>query len=238
MLLAKSCHDLDWISYIMGTKAKSVSSFGSLKHFRKDEKPADAGNRCLKCKIETKCPYSAKRFYFKLLDRGSKGWPLDVLTPEVNKENIQKALETGQYGRCVYECDNDVVDNQIVNILFQDNKTASFTMTAFCEDGGRKTRIHGTKGEIYGDGNKLDHYDYLTEKHNIIDTDAADSSILGGHGGGDFGLMKSFIEAVGENDETKIISGPNATLESHMMVFAAEKARLEERVVKMEEFHN
>ncbi len=231
MLLAKSCHDLDWISYIMDARCLKVSSFGSLYHFRKESKPAGAADRCLECPVEADCPYSAKKIYLGMLERGNKGWPVDVLTPDVTPEGITQALRDGPYGRCVYECDNDVVDNQVVNMLFEGGRTASFTMTAFNEAGHRKTRIFGTRGEIYGDGSKITLFDFLTDKTEVIDTEAADASILGGHGGGDYGLMKRFIAAVASNDQSKILSGPAETLESHLMVFAAERARRENSVV-------
>ncbi len=233
MLLAKSCHDLDWSSYIMGHKCKSISSFGSLKHFRKEEKPEGAGTRCLDCGYEPKCPYSAVRIYLtERLDKGKTGWPVDVLTPVVTRENILKALQDGPYGRCVYECDNDVVDNQVVNMLFEGGRTATFTMTAFAK-GGRKTRIFGTRGEIYGDSSNIEVFDFLTEKTEKVDTNASEGSILGGHGGGDGGLMESFVSALAGNDPSGILSGPDATLESHLMVFAAEKSRIKGKVVSL-----
>jgi predicted dehydrogenase len=234
MLLAKSCHDIDWIRHIMGVKCKSVSSFGSLKHFRKEEKPEGAADRCLDCKIEAECPYSAKKIYIKdRLEKGDSQWPVNVLTPDPTLEGVEKALREGPYGRCVYECDNDVVDHQVVNMLFEGNKTASFTMTAFSKSGHRITRIFGTKGEIYGDGSKINHYDFLTDKTEEIQTNASDSSILGGHGGGDYGIMDSFVSALSEDDASKIISGPDETLESHLIVFAAEESRKQNKLVNL-----
>jgi len=106
-------------------------------------------------------------------------------------------------------------------------------MLAFTEQAHRKTRVFGTMGELYGDGSTIQHYDFLTDRTEVIDTEALDSSILGGHGGGDYGLMTSFVSAVAEDDPTKILSGPEETLESHVMVFAAERARREGRVVRL-----
>lgn len=239
MLLAKSCHDLDWIRYIMGAPCKSLSSFGSLKHFKKSEKPAAAGSatRCLSCAYEPQCPYSAKKIYLGRLAQGNTGWPVDVLTPVPTLATVTEALEKGPYGRCVYECDNDVVDHQVVNILFGGDKTAVFTMTAFNQAGHRQTRIFGTRGEIYGDGEKIHIFDFLTDQTRVIDTEATSADaggarngggqVLGGHGGGDYGLMDHFVQAVSENNPGLILSGPDESLETHRMVFAAERARRE-----------
>ncbi len=235
MLLAKSCHDLDWIRYIIGEHCLSVSSFGALKHFKKSEKPAAAGEalRCLSCAYEPQCPYSAKKIYLGRLEKGETGWPVDVLAPDPSVETITAALENGPYGRCVYECDNDVVDHQVVNLLFEHDKTAVFTMTAFNRANHRKTGIFGTRGEIFGDGVNIEHFDFLTDQTRVISTEDADGSILGGHGGGDYGLINRFVEAVAKKNQNLILSGPDESLETHRMVFAAEQARLEHRVVDL-----
>lgn len=233
MLLAKSCHDLDWIRYIMGDRCTSISSFGSLYHFRKEHQPAGAADRCVNCGVEADCPYSARRFYMSLAEKGQTGWPLDVIATDPTPEGVLAALETGPYGRCVYCCDNDVVDNQVVSMQFAGGQTAVFTMTAFNKADHRKTRIFGTRGEIYGDGEKIHHFDFLTNRPQEINTQSADATITGGHGGGDYRIMQRFIDAVANNDPGRIISGPRETLESHLMVFAAEKARRENKVVEI-----
>ena len=234
MLLAKSCHDLDWIHYIMKAPCERLSSFGSLHYFNKAHQPKGATSRCMDCPVEPKCPYSAKKIYLGRLAKGHTGWPVDVLTPNPTVESITEELREGPYGRCVFDCDNDVVDHQVVNMEFAEGLTASFTMTGF-NRGGRKTRIFGTGGELYGDGSKIEVFDFLTEEKTEIDTRSSDGSILGGHGGGDGGLMDGFITAVATGDRSHILSGPDETLDSHMMVFAAEKARLENRVVGINE---
>jgi len=234
MLLAKSCHDLDWIRYIMAVPCRSVSSFGSLYHFRRDNQPAGASDRCVTCPVEDGCPYSAKRFYLGRLRAGDLGWPLDVITDEMSEQAVLKALEQGPYGRCVYACDNDVVDNQVVNMLFEGGRTASFTMTAFNAGGGRKTRIFATRGELEGDGRYIRHFDFLTNRTETIDTHASDATAAGGHGGGDQGLIEAFIAAVRDEDPDKILSGPVETLETHLMVFAAERARRQGCVVNVD----
>jgi len=232
MLLAKSCHDLDWIRYMMGARCTKVASFGSLYHFHRDNKPDGAAERCLDCPIESTCPYSAKKIYIEdRVKKGKTGWPTDVLTPDVTVEGVTEALRTGPYGRCVYQCDNDVVDNQVVIMLFEDGRTASFTMTAFTEAAHRKTRLFGTRGQIEGDGRHIDIFDFLTDTHKVIDTHATDGTIVGGHGGGDAGLIDSFIAAVADNDPSKVLSGPADTLETHLITFAAERSRKESRII-------
>ena len=236
MLLAKSCHDLDWLRYIMAVPCQAVASFGGLNHFRKAAKPAAAGQalRCLDCAYEAQCPYSAKKIYLGRFAQDIKTWPVDVLTPDVTAENLETALRQGPYGRCVYECDNDVVDHQVVNLQFAGNRSASFTMTAFNNADHRQTRVFGTRGSLEGNGVTIRHTDFLTDTTQTIDTNTnSDGSVLGGHGGGDFGLMDSFVRAVAEHDATQILSGPDESLESHLMVFAAEQARLENRVVEL-----
>ncbi|XP_071479853.1 2,7-anhydro-N-acetylneuraminate hydratase-like [Diadema antillarum] len=146
-LLAKCCHDVDLIHWWMGeNKCQQVSSFGSLQHFRRENKPAGAGSRCTDCSIETSCPYSAKKLYLGNVLMGNVGWPVSIITDVPTPESVKEALETGPYGRCVYESDNDVCDNQVVNMFFEGGRTASLTMVAFtekiCE---RQVRIFGTK---------------------------------------------------------------------------------------------
>ncbi|MCX7017051.1 MAG: Gfo/Idh/MocA family oxidoreductase [Candidatus Sumerlaeota bacterium] len=234
MLLSKSCHDIDWLIHIMGARCARTSSFGSLLHFRREEQPAGAADRCLECAVEPNCPYSAKKIYLGRVERGGRGWPLEVLTPEPTVETITEALRTGPYGRCVYACDNDVVDHQVVHLEFEGGQTASFTMTAFSKAGHRQTRIFGTRGELIGNGIAIEHFDFLTDKTQVIDTRASDASIAGGHGGGDYNFMHSFVSALLENDPSHILSGPEETLQTHLAVFAAERARREGRVVEVD----
>jgi predicted dehydrogenase len=232
MLLAKSCHDLDWIRHVIGRPCLRVSSFGSLTHFRREERPVGAADRCLDCGVEASCPYSASRFYLGRVRAGHTGWPVDVLTAEPTEASVTEALRSGPYGRCVYACDNDVVDHQVVNMEFAGGATASFTMTAFTRQRDRETRIFGTRGEIFGNGSRIEVHDFLTDTTETIDTHlASDGSIATGHGGGDDQLMEQFVAAIATGDAGKILSGPEESLETHLMVFAAETARHEGRVV-------
>ena len=135
----------------------------------------------------------------------------------------------------MYACDNDVVDNQVVILDFADGATASLTMTAFAPQSDRKTRLFGTRGFIETDSVQIQHFDFVSEKTTVLDTrpvvDPAQEIVA--HGGGDHGIMKAFVEAVAAGDQRKVWSGPDETLASHRIVFAAEQARREHRVVEM-----
>jgi predicted dehydrogenase len=223
MLMAKSCHDLDWLQYILGQRASRVSSFGRLSHFTAANRPDGAADRCLDCAVEASCPYSAVRLYQGLLDQGSHGWPLNVITDEFTPAAVTGALRGGPYGRCVYACDNDVVDHQVVSLEYPGGATAVFTMTAFAEGATRSTRLFGSRGELWGDGKTIRLYDFLTRTWQEIEVPASGES---GHSGGDAGLMDAFTAAVASGNPDLIRSGARESLASHLSVFAAERARL------------
>lgn len=223
MLLAKSCHDLDWLRYVVGRPIRRVASFGGLTHFTPERRPAGAADRCLDCGVEPECAYSAKRLYFDRLRSGRHGWPLHVVVDEPTEAALTTALRDGPYGRCVYACDNDVVDHQVVALEFEGGQTGTFTMTGFTEGGlYRQTRIFGSQGELVGDGHTIRLHDFRTRDTEVIDA-RADSD--DGHGGGDAALMDAFVRAVATGEARHILSGPAEALHSHLAVFAAERAR-------------
>lgn len=234
MLLSKSSHDLDWIRYVLGEPCVQVSSFGSLMHFHPAARPPGAADRCLDCTVEPSCAYSAMKIYLGRIRAGETGWPVDVLTSDLTEAGVTEALRTGPYGRCVYACDNDVVDHQVVAMRFASGATATFTMTGFTRQRDRETRIFGTRGELYGNGSTIQVHDFLTDRTETIDTavvlDGTETAAAG-HGGGDARLMAAFVAAIRTGDARPILSGPAESLESHLMVFAAEQARRDGRVV-------
>ncbi len=233
MLMAKSCHDLDWIRYVANSPCRSLSSFGSLTHFRPENQPEGASDRCVTCAVQSECPYSALQIYLDRVKNGDTGWPTEVLTPDVSENGVMQALKSGPYGRCVYTSDNDVVDHQVVNMEFQNQIAATFTMVAFTRADHRRTRLFGTRGELYGDGHHIEWLDFLTDEPHSVSLTESDGTLLGGHGGGDYALMDAFVQAVAEQNPGLILSGPDETLESHLMVFAAERARREARVTQL-----
>ncbi|KAF8351275.1 streptomycin biosynthesis protein StrI [Amanita rubescens] len=238
-LMTKSCHDIDLICHWFAPLTISrISSFGSLQHFRKSAKPkeADTATRCLDCKFENNCPYSAKKIYLDAVTRGNKGWPIKVLVDGVpDIENITHALKTGPYGKCVYESPNDVCDHQVVNLEFSNGTTASFTMVAYtssiCD---RQTRWHFTHGEIIGDMNTFTVTNFRDPKKPVRHHPS--EVPLSGHGGGDLRLVSAFVEAVREGKQEILGTDISDVLRSHITVFAAEASRREGRVIDYAEF--
>ncbi|MEW9518591.1 Gfo/Idh/MocA family protein [Streptomyces tubercidicus] len=235
LLMSKSCHDIDWLSYLIERPVRRVSSFGSLSHFRPDQAPPGAGHRCISCPVEESCAYSAKRMYVDgLLHGGTKWYFTEIMSEgELTREAVDKALAEGPYGRCVYGCDNDVVDHQVVNLEYEGGVTASFTLTAFTPVEHRRTKIFGTRGQVTGDGRFIEFYDFRTEQTTVLDTLDAGPSAADGHGGGDEGLFHAFLDALHSGRPNLILSGLEDSLDSHRVVFAAERARREGTVVEL-----
>ncbi len=229
MILAKSCHDMDILLWLAGKRCKRVSSFGSTYLFRPEKAPAGAAKRCTDgCPAEADCPYSANKIYITGSEHGvatgHKGWPLTVLNFNPTEENILEAIKTGPYGRCVYHCDNDVVDHQIVNMELEDSVTINFTMCAFTEKCYREIKVMGTHGSIIADTeSNIITVDRFGNGSEIIDVKALPESNEG-HGGGDSGIVNAFIDSItsGKPMETSI----RRSTESHIVALAAEESRL------------
>jgi len=234
-LLAKSIHDLDWIAYIMKCKCLRVSSFGSLSFFRAENMPSGAAARCLDCRVAGHCAYNAPRFYLERLRDGHIDNYLESVTGELSEDALLSAMRTGPYGRCVFACDNDVADHQVVTMEFEGGATAAFTLSGCSKYSDRRTTIFGSEGEIYCDGKKINIYSYLRDRTNVIEIEPDKGTLETHHGGGDKECIEAFVTAVRENDPTKVLSSAKVALETHMMVFAAEMSRKEKRTVEMDE---
>ena len=233
ILLAKSIHDLDWIAFIAGQRCKAISSFGSLMYFRKENKPLGSPERCVDCNKE--CPYHAPSFYLERFRKKQIDSYLESVSGELTEENIMEALRTGPYGRCVFNCDNDVADHQVVNMEFENGMTAVFTLAGCSQYGERRTTIFGSEGEIRCDGNKIEVYSYFRDRTTEIRIEADQGTLLTHHGGGDKDCLQSFVNAILSGDPEKIFTGADTSLETHYMVFAAEISRHERRTVLLDE---
>ena len=227
MLLQKSCHDMDILLWLVGRDCQRVQSFGSLRHFTPENAPEGAPARCTDgCPHADTCPYYAPRLY---MDMSRTGWPVDVITTDLSEAGRHRALEEGPYGRCVYHCDNDVVDRQVVNLEFEGGAVATFTMTAFSADFSRQLKIFGTTGQITADmgTGQIVLHRFGEEKKTI----PLDGTARSGHGGGDFGLLGDFLHILRHGGESR--TSAKISLQSHLICFAAERSRKEHIVVEL-----
>ena len=229
MILAKCCHDLDLLQYYAKSKCKTVSSIGDLTFFKAEKAPEGAAKRCLDCKYVDSCPYSAKNCYIRAWhEEGDprNNWPYNIITTAhpLTEEALMKAIKEGPYGKCVFYCDNDVVDHQITQMQFENGVTATLTMTAFTQSAGREMRFHGTYGEILFDGGKnIIEIRVFGKPSEVIHMETL---IEAGHahGGGDVKLVETLYEILEGRapDRTSLES----SIESHLMGIAAEESRL------------
>ena len=241
MIMAKTCHDLDLIHWFMGGGCERVSSFGSLKHFNKANAPKGSTERCLNgCQVKAICPYDAERLYItaplhkatflRFMGRTITG------RAKASKEDKYKALQEGDYGRCVYHSDNNVCDNYIVNMSFEGERTASLTVTAFSKQMYRHTHIMGTLGEIRGrDNNGVLELKVFNGKSRKVKTKFLP---LPGHLSGDIGLVRDFVDMM-NNKPTRLkdLTFVDVTLNSHKMAMAADySAQNKGKVVQLDKF--
>ncbi len=231
LILAKCCHDMDILFWNHGP-AKRLSSFGSLMHFRPENAPAGAPPRCTDgCPAADDCPFYAPRIY-----AGPDGaWPRAVISEHDSVEARMDALRTGPYGRCVYHCDNDVVDHQVIALELESGVSISMNFVGHSHREGRTLRIDGSRatlrGKFIAGEYAIEIADHLTNTTEAIKVEGARS----GHGGGDFGLMRAFVQALRANQSETLTSARNS-LESHLLAFAAEEARVSGRVVQMNDY--
>ena len=226
IILAKSCHDMDILRWLVGKPCEKVSAFGGLKWFHEGNKPEGATPRCMDgCAVEKDCPYSAMKIYYR--DR-QRTYVFDLPADKTQHgEAILDYLRTTDYGRCVYQMENDQPDHYVASMEFQDGVTAAFSMEAFTSYHGRRTRVMGSHGDIVGDMRQFVYTDFLSGEKTewAMTTD--------GHGGGDWNLVKDWIYAIRKDDVSLLSSSIEASVESHVMAFKAETSRKEGIVAEL-----
>jgi predicted dehydrogenase len=249
MILAKCCHDLDILVWNLASPVKRLSSTGSLLHYRPESVGPEIPLRCTDgCPIEPTCPFSAVGIYLDLrpfphyLAEAQAGrfdieapnlWPFVVLSPDVSRAGRRHALETGPYGRCVYRCDNDVVDHQVVTMELESGPSVVLVMHGHSNEEHRSMRYDGTRATLrarFGHHSEITVHDHGT---GAVETIPVEQKVSG-HGGGDHNLMADFLAAL--RGEIPPMTSARASLESHLLAFAAEEARTEHKMVEMEEF--
>ncbi len=231
IILAKSCHDLDILRWLVDKPCQNISAFGDLSWFVESNAPEGSTARCTDgCKAEAMCPYSALKIYYR--DR-SYTYVFDF--PEdksLHDEFILEQLRNTNYGRCVYKMENDQPDHYVTSMVFESGITVNFSMEAFTSYHGRRTRIMGSHGDIVGDMNEFTHTDFLTGKVTKwdISVEDVDNYKNSGHGGGDWALVSDWIKAVKTQNPEFLTSTIDASIESHLMGFKAEESRLNKTV--------
>jgi predicted dehydrogenase len=237
MILAKSCHDMDLIAWLINRPCLSASSYGALTQFITKKAPAGAPARCTDgCPVAKDCIYDAHRYS----QPEGRRWLAMVYdrAKEASDEEIFTWLKTSPWGRCAYRCDNDVVDHQVIALKFTDDITATFTMTAF--DEGRQLEIFGTKGILRGGAFVKKHLecDLVVTPHGTGEvprkiTVSAPKVGYAGHGGGDYGLMQTLHQDLTCADPKAMRTSLEVSMQSHLMAFAAEKSRREGQAISL-----
>lgn len=228
MLISKCCHDIDFLLWLTKTRCRKLTSFGSLRWFKSTNAPEGSAHRCIDCQVESQCPFSAVDLY-----RIRRDWIANFDVPQGKNidEVIEEELEQGLYGRCIYHCDNDVVDHQIVSMEMESEVTINFSMDIFTLEDHRATQICLTEGEIEGDetqikvrrfrGGEETVYDFSDIKHKPF------------HAGADLDLMNDFIEAI-QTEGKYLRTSIDLSVESHRICFEAERSRKEKRTILFE----
>ena len=228
MLMSKCCHDIDFLLWLTKTPCRKLTSFGSLRWFKAKNAPEGSAERCIDCRVESRCPFSAIDLY-----RVRRDWiaNFDVPSGMTIDDVIEKELREGMYGRCVYQCDNDVVDHQIVSMEMESEVTIGFSMDVFTLKDNRETHISLTEGEIDGDETCLRVRRFRGAEETVYDfSDLAHQPF---HAGSDLAIVADFIDAIraGRQDLTTSIE---CSIESHRICFEAERSRKEKRTILFE----
>ncbi|MCA1810128.1 MAG: Gfo/Idh/MocA family oxidoreductase, partial [Lentisphaerae bacterium] len=234
MLLAKSCHDMDYLRFLVDAPPRRIASFGSLQYFRPENAPPGATQRCLDgCPAYRECPYHVLKLYFE--DQTDPAY-LRQMGVVRGKHHLLALLRTNRFGRCVFHHDNNVVDNQVVQIEFKNGVTASFTMCGHNMLERRMTKVSLCNGEIEVDSTRAE-----LRVHSFSPLESGTvrpHGIDGTHGGGDRVIMDSFVDAVISGDRRHILTPVRESLDGHLMVFAAEASRRTGQIVEIEKFEN
>ncbi len=239
MILAKCCHDMDLLVWLTGSRCRRISSMGGLSFFRQENAPQGAPDYCMEgCPVKDQCPYDAEKIYvtdtLTGYDTNGAGWMQRAVYGGTDREGLRAALGTSPYGRCVFRCDNDVVDNQSVTMEMESGVTISFHMCGLNQRNYRTIHIMGTGGDISGD---------LEEETLVLNRFGKEPEVIrmnveetiSGHGGGDYRMLADMFRARSQGQGT--LTSLRQSLESHYMAMAAESSRLAGgRLVDVDEF--
>ncbi|MBQ4540442.1 MAG: Gfo/Idh/MocA family oxidoreductase [Alistipes sp.] len=228
MLIAKCCHDIDFLLWVAGSKCRRVSSFGSLRWFREERAPEGSAKRCIDCRVEKQCPYSAVNLY-----KEHKEWIRNFDVPEGRTidDVIDEELRSGRFGRCVHHCDNDVVDNQILNMELENGTLISFVVNAFTRNDFRGTHIKLTHGEIDGNETTLRVRRFRDNEEQVFDFSGLCSQPF--HAGADLNIVEEFVNSITRSANGILSSTIDSSIESHVVCYEAETSRLTGQTIEI-----
>ena len=232
MILAKSCHDMDIMRYLVNRRPTRISSFGELTYFKEENAPDGAPAFCLDgCPNYQDCPYHSLKTYLR--DNVDPAY-IRQMGVVKNKTELFDLLRHNRFGRCVFRCDNNVVDHQVVQVEFEGGVTATFQMAGHNYIERRITKISMTKGEIFFDTSEgiVKAYTFSPLQEELVKPEG----ISGSHMGGDRVIMDAFVDAIRTGKKDYILTPVEMSLDSHLMAFAAEEARIKGTVVDIREF--
>ena len=216
LTLTKSCHDMDILLFLLeNTHCRQISSYGALSIFNRDHyDPATMAPMCVDCPQNESCAFSAPKLY-------SSGKIKSVVFDLSSVDKVRENLGTSPYGRCVYHCDNNVVDHQSTAIQFDNGITATFNLSAFSAKVNRSLKIMCQFGEIRAIEKPylIETTDFRTDETTVTELDIRDR----GHGGGDKAFVKDFMESYLHG--VPFNSTLEHAIESHAMALLAEESR-------------
>lgn len=219
MILSKSSHDMDMLNWLTDANCISLSSYSTPTYFRPENAPEGAPKRCTDgCPVSDTCKFYAPKLY----SAERSGFNVDMISLDKTPEGKMKALQEGRFGRCVYHCDNDVVDTQVINMAYDNGSTVSFSMSGYSDRCYRTIHIMGTEGEI--EGNLEDNCFGVRHFATNSTTRVTVTPVLDRHSGGDYYMMTDFIKRIRDNDidaRTRV----DGSVDSHVMCFASEISR-------------
>jgi len=238
MLMAKCCHDLDLITWMKsGVRPLKVASFGGLMHFKPENAPTGSGSRCLvDCSIEQTCAYSCRKHYIEQGLWAFYAWQSIEHEDQSVENKLRSLREDNPHGRCVWRCDNDVVDHQTAIIEFADGSTASHNMNGGTSRPCRSIHLVGTTGEIQGvmeEGSFVVRHPDARAGHEYSE-DKWDVNVTGeGHGGGDLRLVADFVHTLQGKPRSISCTDLEDSIFGHLIGFAADRARIEHNCVEI-----
>lgn len=232
LILNKSCQDIDILSYLLESKCDKITSFGDLKYMNNKSFKLNMGENCFQCSVENKCPYSSKKIY---MNDESKLKQSVHINP--TQENLATILTSGPYGRCVYRCDNNVVDNMINILHFKNGVNASLNINAYTKHPSIDIKILFTEGSLEANSLKQEirTTEFVSQIENVIKIEENNINI---QEESEVNLLKDFVSKLSTKDFTNNRSSLVSSIDSHIIAFAGEYSRVISETIDIQEFYD